>query len=222
VTDGIVVRPSLHVDIWSDVVCPWCYIGLRRFESAREQLVDDIEVSWSFHPYQLDPHAPTKPTPVSEAYASKFGGPDAAAQIMAHVTSVAAGEGIEFRMDLAMRANTFDAHRLLWLTSATGHQHAVKERLLRAYFCDGDNIADQATLVRCAGDVGLDPNRVAAFLASTDGAAQVRDELAHAASAGITAVPTFVVNGAWAIPGAQDPSTFVQVLRRMASRTEDQ
>jgi predicted DsbA family dithiol-disulfide isomerase len=213
--------PTIQVDIWSDVVCPWCYIGKRRFESALAELQGEVDVEVRYRAYQLDPGAPSGTAmPVSEVYARKFGGPERAAEIIGNVTAVAAGEGIEFRLDRAVRSNTFDAHRLLWLASGTGHQVALKERLLQAYFTDGDDIADPTVLAACAADVGLPADRVIAFLASDDGVAQVREELAAAADAGISAVPTFVINEAWAVPGAQDADTFVQVLRRMAARLQ--
>jgi predicted DsbA family dithiol-disulfide isomerase len=217
------VRPRVEVEIWSDIVCPWCYIGKRRFEAAVAELDDEIDVQFVFRPYQLDPTAsPGKSQPVIEAYAKKFGGPERAREIIDHVTAVAAENGIQFRMDRALRANTLLAHRLLWLAEATGHQIALKERLLQAYFIDGLDIGDPDVLAVCAADVGLDHDRVRAFLDSDDGVAEVRHELQKAAEMEITAVPTFVFDGKWMVPGAQDPATFVQVLRRVVDkRTAD-
>ena len=213
------VRPSVTVEIWSDVICPWCYIGKRRFEAAIAELGDEIDVDIVFRPYQLDPTAsPGKAGPVLDAYAKKFGGVERAHEIIDHVTAVAAASGIEFRMDRALRANTFLAHRLLWLAQATGHQIALKERLLQAYFIDGLDIGDRDVLAGCAADVGLDHDRVRAFLDSDDGVDEVRRELGSAQELEITAVPTFVFDGKWMVPGAQDPDTFVQVLRRVVAR----
>ena len=211
--------PTVTVEIWSDVVCPWCYIGKRRFETAAEQLRDDVQLEVVFRPYQLDPTAsPGTASPVREAYAKKFGGPERADQILAQVTSVAAAEGIEFHMEKALRANTLLAHRLLWLAEATGHQYALKERLLQAYFVDGLNVGDPEVLAECAADVGMPADRVRAFLDSDDGTAEVAAQLAFAAEAEISAVPTFVIDGKWAIPGAQDPDTFVKVIHRLLER----
>ncbi|MEI6400905.1 MAG: DsbA family oxidoreductase [Actinomycetota bacterium] len=221
------MRRVLEVEVWSDVVCPWCYIGKRRFERAVAEVADDIEVRVVYRPYQLDPTAsPGMATPVVEAYAKKFGGPERAAEIIHHVTTVAAGDGLEFRMDRAIRANTLLAHRLLWLTEATGHQHALKERLLQAYFCDGLDVGDPDVLADCAADVGLDRDRVRAFLDSTDGVDQVREQLAFAHDNGITAVPTYVFGTPdseqrWMVPGAQDSELFVRALRRLAERAGD-
>jgi predicted DsbA family dithiol-disulfide isomerase len=217
------VLPHVEVEIWSDVVCPWCYIGKRRFETAVAELSDEMDVEIVFRPYQLDPTAsPGKAGPVLDAYAKKFGGRERAQQIIDHVTQVAAESGIEFRMDRALRASTLLAHRLLWFARPTGHQIALKERLLKAYFIDGLDIGDPEVLAGCAEDVGLDAQRVRDFLDSDEGIAEVRGELLSAAEMEITAVPTFVFDGRWMVPGAQDPDTFVQVLRRVvAKRTAD-
>jgi predicted DsbA family dithiol-disulfide isomerase len=209
----------MQVEIWSDVVCPWCYIGKRRFEAAATALADEVDLQVVYRAYQLDPTAPTGPgRPVADAYAAKFGGPERAQQIIEHVSNVATGEGLEFRMDRALRANTLLAHRLLWLAEATGHQLALKERLLRAYFCDGVDVGDPDALAACAADVGMPADRVRAFLDSDDGVSQVQAQLRAAAAADITAVPTFVIDGRWAVPGAQDADTFVSVIRRLLQR----
>lgn len=217
--DAPAALPVVSVEVWSDVVCPWCYIGKRRLEAAIAALDGEVEIAISYRPYQLDPTAPSdSPRPVAEAYSAKFGGPERAAQIIQHVTGIAADEGIEFRMDRALRANTLRAHRLLWLASATGHQAALKERLLRAYFCDGVDVGDVDALASCAADVGLDPDRVSAFLRSDDGADEVRAQLAMAADVGISAVPTYVLDGRWSVPGAQDAATFVAAIRRVVAQ----
>ena len=213
------MRPSLTVEIWSDVVCPWCYIGKRRFETAAAELRDEVDLQVVFRPYQLDPTArPGTAQPVVEAYEKKFGGPERAAQIIQHVSNVAAAEGLEFRMDRALRANTLLAHRLLFLAEGSGHQYALKEQLLQAYFCDGLDIGDPEVLADRASSVGMQRDAVLAFLASDDGTAEVQQMLQLAAQAEITAVPTFVIDGRWAVPGAQDPETFVNVIRRMVQR----
>lgn len=211
--------PTIRVEIWSDVVCPWCYIGKRRFESALERLDGEIDVDVAYRPYQLDPTAsPGASMPVAEAYARKFGGPEQATAIIDRVTQEAAGEGIGFRMDRALRANTLLAHRLLWLAELPGSpvdQAALKERLLRAYFVDGLDIGDPEVLADCASEIGFPRQDVVDFLESDGGSAEVATLLEQAADSGISAVPTYVVNGQWAIPGAQDADTFVTVIRRL-------
>jgi len=214
----------MRIEIWSDVVCPWCYIGKRRFDTALAAVaatrdVSSIEVV--YRPYQLDPTAPAGAgEPVSQAYAKKFGGPAKAAEIMANVTRVAAADGIEFHMDIALRANTLLAHRLLWFADqhvADVHatQRALKERLMQAYFTDGEDIGDPDVLLAAAVDVGLDREAAGAFLFSDAGIGEVMESLASAAANGITAVPTYVIDEQWAVPGAQDPDVFERVFNRL-------
>ena len=211
----------IRVEVWSDVVCPWCYIGKRRFERAVEALRGEIDVEVVYRPYQLDPKAPPgTATPVVEAYARKFGGYDQAHAIIDRVTQMAAGEGVEFRMDRAVRANTRLAHRLLWWAEQPGApiaQADLKERLLQAYFHDGLDVGDPDVLADCAAELGADRDEVRAFLDGDDGAADVLEHLTFANDNGITAVPTYVIDGRWAVPGAQESDTFVAVLRRMAA-----
>jgi predicted DsbA family dithiol-disulfide isomerase len=215
----------MRVEIWSDVICPWCYIGKRRFEAALAQWdgADDVEVV--FRPYQLDPRAaPGVTTPVREAYARKFGGYERADEIIRHLTDVAAADGLEFHMDRAQRANTLLAHRLLWLAEETcgpAVQVQLKERLLQAYFVDGDNVGDPETLARLALDAGLPADRVHAVLDGDLGRDEVAAELQQAYDLGITAVPTFVFDGRWTVPGAQDPEVFVNVLGRVRALQQE-
>lgn len=214
--------PRLTVEIWSDVVCPWCYIGKRRFEQAVTELAGEVDLEVAFRPYQLDPTAsPGKAGPVFDAYARKFGGPEQAQMILDRVTDAAAGEGLGFRMDRALRANTLLAHRLLWWAEQPGspvEQERLKERLLQAYFIDGLDIGLPETLADLAAEVGADRDDVLGFLSTDAGRNEVADYLEQAADSGISAVPTFVINGQWAIPGAQDAETFVNVIRRLADK----
>lgn len=203
------------VEIWSDVVCPWCYIGKRKFAAALEQFDARSQVQVSYRAYQLDPTAPPGGAqPVREVYARKFGGADQAAAIIDRVTGVAAEVGLDFRLDRALRANTLDAHRLLWSVDGTELQDPLKERLLHAYFHDGLDIADPDTLCELGTHVGLDPDGTRSFLASDRGIGEVREQLAQAAAYGITAVPTYVIDGRYSVPGAQEPETFLRVLER--------
>lgn len=224
-----VARPTVTVEVWSDVVCPWCYIGKRRFATGLAEVeaqlrTDGVDVGFdvSYHPYQLDPTAsPGVAGPVVEAYARKFGGTERAEAILANVTATAAEVGLEFRMDRALRANTLLAHRVIWLAGQPGSpvaQDVVKERLLKAYFTDGLNIGDPDVLADCAAEVGFDRAAVIEFLDSDRGTDEVDQELHVAHDNGITAVPTYVVDGRWAIPGAQEPETFAQILRKMADQ----
>lgn len=204
----------MKVEIWSDVVCPWCYIGKRRFEAAIAASGIDVDITW--RAYQLDPSAPIgRATPVADAYARKFGGPEQAERIINQVTGIAAEAGIEFRMDRALRANTLDAHRLISWAESFHRQDDMQQRLLEAYFTDGLDVGDRDTLARLAGEIGLDATEAARFLDGTDGVAEVRADLERAASLDITAVPTFVFEGRWTVPGAQDVEVFAKVLARV-------
>ncbi len=215
----------VSVEIYSDVVCPWCYIGKRRWEQALAQLkathgddvVDHLEVV--FKPYQLDPTAPSTPTPVADAYAKKFGGPERAASIIDNVTQIAAGEGLGFRMDIALRANTRNAHRLIAYALQHGDQAAMKERLMRAYFIEGLDVGSSEVLAELAAEVGLDAELVRGYLASDAGTDALDHELREATEIGVSAVPTFVFNGEFAVPGAQDPEVFVRVLSKLLDQT---
>ena len=210
----------MRVEIWSDVVCPWCYIGKRRFEQALAGFEGRDDVELVFRPFQLDPTAPPGSTmPVMEAYARKFGGEERAQEIIAHVTEVAAADGLDFHLERAQRANTRDAHRLLALAErehGPAVQGALKEALLRAYFVDGRNVADHDTLVDIAVGVGIDGGRAASMLASEEGSHELKADLDEARELGVTAVPTFVFGGRWAVPGAQDPEMLLRALRRTA------
>jgi predicted DsbA family dithiol-disulfide isomerase len=216
------MEQPIAVEIWSDVVCPWCYIGKHRFEQALAELDGQPPVEITYRAFQLDPTAsPGRTEPVSESYARKFGGPEQAQMMIDRVTSVAADDGLELRLDRALRANTLLAHRLIWRAGQPDSpvtQAAVQERLMRAYFHDGLDIGDPEVLARCAAEVGLDADEVARFLDSGEGGDEVAGEIAEAAELGITAVPTFVIDRTWAVPGAQDAATFAQVLRRIGEK----
>jgi predicted DsbA family dithiol-disulfide isomerase len=213
----------VRVEIWSDVICPWCYIGKRRFEQALSSFAgaDDVEVV--FRPYQLDPSAPWgSTTPVKEAYARKFGGPERAEQIMSHLTDVARQSGLEFHLDRARRANTALAHRLLWAAehAGPGVQYELKERLLRAYFTDGADVADISTLATLAAQAGLDAAVIEQVLHGTLGLNEVQAELDRARELGISAVPAFSFDGSWPWPGAQEPHEFLRLLQRAEARAQ--
>lgn len=214
----------MNVEIWSDVVCPWCYIGKRRFEKALQSLRDEgitepIEVTW--RSFQLDPTAPVgSPSPAADAYAKKFGGPEVAAQIIDKVTRTAAEDGLEFRMDIALRANTVTAHRALhWALEegGTDAQGLLKERLLKAYFTDGLDVGDPDVIARCATETGLDGASLRSWLDTDAGKADVVADLRGAMEREISAVPSFVIDGRFLVPGAQEPDTFVMVLKRALS-----
>ncbi len=212
----------MQVEIWSDVVCPWCYIGKRRFEEGLDAFRaahPDVEVEVAYRAYQLDPTAPGGPgEAVVRAYEKKFGGPEEAAKIIDRVTAEGASVGLEFRMDIAQRANTLLAHRLLVLGEIDGVQHELKERLLKAYFTEGESLGELETLVRLAEEVGLDAEQARAWLSGDAGKAEVLSHLEFAMQAGITSVPMFVFDRKSGLAGAQPPEVFTQVLTQLAAQ----
>lgn len=209
----------MRIEIWSDVVCPWCFIGKRRLETALAGFEhrDEVEIVW--RSFQLDPSAPLVPTQtVAESLGQKYGGgPAAGQQMVDQVEAVAAEEGLLFRLGEAQRVNTVDAHRLLHLALAQGGpalQSALKEELLSAYFLRAENVADHDLLRRTAEKVGLAVNRVEEVLAGQQYAAEVEADIREAASLGATGVPFFVVDRKLGVSGAQPADTFRDVLQR--------
>ena len=206
----------LKVEIWSDIACPWCYVGKRRFEAALAGFEhrDQVEVSW--RSFELDPGAPReRDGDRVEHLARKYGTTREQAEKMhEQMTAVAAGEGLEFRFDIARSGNTFDAHRLTHLAAAHGRQDAMKERLFRAYLSEGEAIGDPAVLERLGLEVGLPEEELRELLAGDRYAAEVREDEQLAASLAITAVPFFVVDRAIAASGAQPPELLRELLDR--------
>jgi len=210
----------MRLEIFSDVVCPWCYIGKQRFDRAVANLTKagvDLKLEIIYRPFQLDPSAPQDtPTPVRDAYAKKFGGTDRADEILAHVTKLAAIDGINFRMEIAVRANTSRAHRLIALSQTKDLDHTkLKESLMIAYFCDGKDISNIQTLSEIAIDFGMDGEEVTQMLQSNAGVNELEENLQRANELGITAVPTYVFDEQWSVPGAQDSETFERILRKL-------
>jgi predicted DsbA family dithiol-disulfide isomerase len=204
----------MEIEIWSDIACPWCYIGKRRFEAALAEFEhrDDVRVTW--RSFELDPAAPPeREGDRAERLAEKYGMTvERAREMERQMTDTAAGEGLDFRFDIARSGATFDGHRVIHLAGEHGLQDAMKERLLRAYFTEGELMSDHEALVRLAAEVGLDPDEVRAMLASDQFAAEVRDDERTAAQFGISAVPTFVVDRALGASGAHPPEAMLQLL----------
>jgi predicted DsbA family dithiol-disulfide isomerase len=210
------VEVFVQIEIWSDVACPWCYIGKRRLESALEAFEHADEVDIRYRSYQLNPGAPTEPT---ESLASMLGrkyggGEDAGRQMIDRVEATAAEDGLIMHHHSTIPANTRDAHRLLQYATTEGKQGALKERLLSAYFVDSVNVAHAATLREAAADVGLDAQRVDEVLASNEFDAAVDADIREGASLGVNGVPFYVIDRKYGISGAQSAETFTQVLER--------
>lgn len=208
---------SLQVEIWSDVVCPWCYIGKRRFESALATFKhgDEVEVRW--RSFQLDPHAPqNSDKTLVELLAEKYGmSLERAAATNARVSELAAQEGLEYHLEQAHPANTFNAHRLIHLAEKHGLQDAMKERLMKAYFTERQRVGETETLVRLACEVGLDAEEARTVLAGDAYAGEVRNDERQAQMLGITGVPFFVINEKYGISGAQPAEVFLKALEQV-------
>lgn len=213
---------KLTVEIWSDVVCPWCFIGKRRWEEGLAAFTakhPEVEVDVAYRAFQLDPTAPIgESQPVVQAYEKKFGGPAQAKQIIDNVTAEAAKAGLDFRMDIALRSNTADAHRLLVLAEQEGVQLELKERLMLAYFTEGEDIGLIDSLVAFGAEVGLDPEVARGWLQGDGGRREVADQLVFAADAGIHSVPTFVIDRSIGVPGAQPAEVFVEILEQAVAQ----
>lgn len=212
----------MRIEIWSDVVCPWCYIGKRRLETAIEETGLKPEIIWKS--FELDPSSPKEATQsVVEHLADKYGGGIAGAQqMMDRVEAVAAEEGLLYRLSESKRANTVDAHRLLHLALAEGGttmQGELKEELLAAYFLRTENPADHAALKAAALKAGLDEARVDEVLAGKEFTDEVESDVREAASLGATGVPFFVIDRKYGISGAQPTEVFAQALRQAAQES---
>jgi len=205
----------VDVEIWSDVACPWCYIGKRRFEAALEQFEHRGDVSVTWRSFELDPGAPHERTgDRAERLAEKYGMTvQQAREAEQRLTAEAAGEELHFRFDIARSGNTFDGHRLVHLAEAHDLQDAMKERLLRAYFTEGELISDHDTLARLAVEVGLDEQEVRELFAGDRYSDEVREDERAAGELGISAVPTFVVDRKLGASGAQPPDALLDLLR---------
>jgi predicted DsbA family dithiol-disulfide isomerase len=212
----------VHVEIWSDIACPWCYVGKRRFEAALAKFEhrDGVRVTW--RSFELDPGAPREREGDRAAHlAQKYGTTiERAREMERQMTDVAATEGLAFRFDIARSGVTFDAHRIVHLAEEHRLQDAMKERLLRGYLTEGELMSDHGTLVRLATEVGLPDDEVRETLAGDRYAAEVREDERTAAQLGIGAVPTFVIERALGASGAHPPEALLDLLRQgWAART---
>ena len=206
----------MDVEIWSDIACPWCYVGKRRFEAALAAFPerDDVRVTW--RSFELDPEAPPeRGGERAERLAAKYGMTrEQAVEMQDQLAAVAAGDGLQVRFDRVRDGSTFDAHRLVHFAAAHGRQDAMKERLMRAHFTDGELVSDPAVLARLADEVGLPSGEVTELLAGDRFADAVRDDESTAAALGIYAVPFFVVDRRIGAAGAQPPEVLGELLRR--------
>ncbi len=210
------VRAPLFVDVVSDVVCPWCYIGKRKLETALSRLRADepgLAPTVRWHPFELNPDLPVEGMPRAAYLENKFGGKTRAAEIYARVRAVGAEVGIAFAFDrIARQPNTRDAHRLVAWAQQRGDAGALVERLFRAYFIEGVWIGERNLLAALAADCGLPREEAQAALASDACRAEVEAEYREAQEAGITGVPFFIFNGCTAVSGAHDPDALLEAI----------
>lgn len=209
----------MHVEIWSDIACPWCFVGKRRFEQALARFAHRDEVTVTWRSFELDPHAPAARDEDGATHlAAKYGvSRERAAEMQEQMARTAAAEGLRFRFDLQRQGNMLDGHRLLHLAAAHGKQDAMKERLLRAYLEEGRLVSDPQTLREAGADVGLPADEVVDLLASDRFEDEVRADELEAARLGITAVPFFVVDRKYAASGAQPPELLLGLLDKARS-----
>ena len=210
------MEKELVVEVWSDVVCPFCYIGKRELEAALARFPERDKVRVVWRSFELDPSAPTRsPEDMYGMLASKYGiTREEASSRVQGVVDRARTVGLNYRMDIAVMGSSFDAHRVLQLAKSKGKGDAMKERLFKAYFCEGAHLADGPTLVRLAGEVGIETAEVTALLASDAFTDAVRTDEAEARRIGVRGVPFFVFDRRLSVSGAQHSSTFLGALQQ--------
>lgn len=209
----------MQIEIFSDVVCPWCFIGKRRLDKAlaADTEAEPVELRW--RPYQLHANLPAQGVDRRQYLQQRYG-PDAdLGRVPERIQSEAQAEGIELRFDLIQRTpNTFLAHRLLEFAVPGGHQHELAEALFLAYFCQGEDVGDLSVLVDVAARVGLDPQAAENFLRSDAAVDEVRQQLARAPEVGVSGVPGYFIANAFLLPGAQTSETMGQIISRVRNK----
>jgi predicted DsbA family dithiol-disulfide isomerase len=207
------VDVSVKIEIWSDVVCPWCYIGKRRLEHALTEFehADEVEITW--RSYQLNPDMPAGQAVPTVDYMARRFGPESKVMVD-RVAGLAATEGLAFDYGSSLAVNTLDAHRLLHLATELGVGGAAKERLLRAHFTEGADLSDPDTLASLLSEVGVPAERTRTVLASTEYEEEVRADIEEARMLGCSGVPFFVIDRKYGIPGAQPVEVFLGALQK--------
>jgi len=212
----------LKIDIVSDVVCPWCYIGKRRIEDALA-LVPDVPVELHFRPYFLNPWVPREGISREEYLTTKFGSVEAYKGMAGRVVAAAKEEGLVYRPDLVQRQpNTTDCHRLIHWAEAIGKAAEMKQRLMELYFRDGGDLTDTEVLVKAAADVGLEADEVRRRLATDEDVALVSGQAQEAADKGVSGVPTYVFAQKYAVSGAQAPELLARAIRQVSEEVNAQ
>jgi len=210
----------IHIDVVSDVMCPWCFIGKRRLEKALAIVDPSIKVEVDWKPFQLDATLPPEGKDRQLYLSEKFGGKTSADAKYAQIRSAGADENIPFDFDaIKVSPNTLNAHRVIAWAGEAGHhrQDRVVDRLFEAYFTEGKNIGDKAVLASLAGDAGMDPSAVATRLETEEGLDEARQAVDHAHQIGVTGVPCFIIEQKYGVSGAQDPNTLANAIAQIAA-----
>jgi predicted DsbA family dithiol-disulfide isomerase len=206
------VSDPLTVDIVSDVMCPWCYIGKRRLEAALKSM-PDLKVLVRWHPFQLDSTLPKHGKDRQQYLSDKFGGPERANTFYAQIKAAGQEEGIDFAFEkIALSPNTLDCHRLILWSRADDLQDEVTERLFKAYFIDGQDLTRSETLVRISREAGMQSDLVAQLLETETDLDKVEAQIANAQNSGITGVPCFIIDGRFVLAGAEKAETIAAAL----------
>jgi predicted DsbA family dithiol-disulfide isomerase len=212
---------QITIDIVSDTVCPWCYVGKRRLEAALARKPEGLDVFVAWRPFQLNPDMPKEGADRRRHLERKFGGKDGARQIYDAIDQAGQSVGIPFAFrNIERQPNTVDSHRLIDRAARAGKQDAVVEALFKAYFLDGRDIGELDTLAEIAGEAGLDRDETRAYLASDDDVERIRAEDVMARRMGISGVPCFILNRKYAVSGAQEPEVFLQAFEAIARESE--
>tara|TARA_R110002020_G_scaffold441495_2_gene652324 strand:- start:9 stop:701 length:693 start_codon:yes stop_codon:yes gene_type:complete len=212
--------PTLTIDVVSDVMCPWCYIGKKRLEAALDDIGSEMEVEVRWRPYQLDPTLPKEGKDRTQYLEDKFGGPEGAVKAYASVRAAGAEENIPFAFEkIPVSPNTLDAHRLIRWASSLGlaAQHQMVDVLFKAYFEDGKNIGDNAVLIEAARQVGLETEVVERLLSGDADLDTVTGEIEQARQMGVTGVPCFIIDMQYAVVGAQPAEALADAMRKVAA-----
>jgi predicted DsbA family dithiol-disulfide isomerase len=214
-------KPKFKVDVVSDVVCPWCYIGKRRIEKAMNALKDTYEFELEFHPFELNPQMPVEGVDQKAYLSSKFGGEDRYDKITAQTTATAAQEGLNFDFSKQkISPNTRNAHRIIQFARKDGKQAEVNEAFMKAYFEQGVDLSKKENLVAVAVQAGLSKDHVEALLSSDEGVAEIIHAEQELQKLGISGVPFFIINNKYGVSGAQSSETFIETFNNIAAEVK--
>jgi predicted DsbA family dithiol-disulfide isomerase len=212
----------IRIDIISDVVCPWCYIGKKRIEKAMKALESEFEFEVSYHPFELNPYIPEEGVNQKEYLTEKFGGPARYNQVINNITTVGLQEGLKFDYEKQVKSpNTLKAHRLIWFAAKYNRQRELVELLFSAFFEKAVDLTRNENLIESAVQAGLDRKITENFLNSDEGTDEVKYDQHYYRQAGVTGVPFYIIDGKYGISGAQNPETLIQALRQISTESSE-